>query len=293
MKNKKIAILGANSQIAKDLNELFDPNKFELFLFSRKSAKGHLNYSQFSNGFYDYIFNFIGYSDPKKIIENEDNLFDIWNYYDDLVINYLKKNINCKYFYISSGAIYQNFDRPPDKSPTFQFNLDKINELNKYNLAKLFIEIKHHQYPKLFIVNLRIFNYISSNLDIDLNFFITNIIRSIKNKESLVCSSKEFYRDFICADDVLNVFNTLKKYEHINSSFDIYSKSAVSNIELLRFLSKEFALHFQFDDNFKAINSTGYKKFYYSNNKKLKKYGYKPKFTSLECINNEFKKIFN
>lgn len=291
MKNK-IAIFGSTSHIASDFINILKKNKYDIDLYSRKISNNSYLYDQFPVKNYDYIFNFIGSSDPYKIKNETKNLFDIWKFYDDLVLRYLYKNTKCKYFFLSSGAVYGSFKTPPNND-IIKVNINNINSVNNYATGKLMLELFHKSHSNLSIINFRLFNYISEQIDFSQNFFINQIAKSIKNNEKLLCSDKLFYRDYCSINNLYNAFKALKDIDYLNNSFDIYSKSPVSNLDLLNFMQNKFGLKYELINDGKFIIATGEKLNYYSLNKVLEKYSFDPEFTSMENIDLVFRKIFN
>ncbi|MBT7036697.1 MAG: NAD(P)-dependent oxidoreductase, partial [Lentimicrobiaceae bacterium] len=118
----RIAIFGANSQIAKDLLLSFSKKKnyeFSLFVRNVGLLKKWINnknlnenyqvqeYSNFNNNQkYDLIINFVGVGDPVKAQNMGSDIFKITEQYDDMALDYVKCNKETKYIFLSSGAVY-------------------------------------------------------------------------------------------------------------------------------------------------------------------------------------------
>ena len=124
-----IAILGATSEIAKDLAlSISKADNHSLALFGRNSRdiedwlrstglEGKypvLHYDVFNDGFnFDAVINFVGIGDPIKALALGSSIFEISLHYDRLALSYIKSHPNCRYIYISSGAVYgKNFEAP-------------------------------------------------------------------------------------------------------------------------------------------------------------------------------------
>lgn len=103
----KIAILGATSQIAKDLIISFseDSTKLDVCMFSRSPEKvanqfkvlkkkidyPNLPYSDFNhNQQFDVILNFVGVGDPAQAKEMGAKIFEVTEHYDNLALKDLK-----------------------------------------------------------------------------------------------------------------------------------------------------------------------------------------------------------
>lgn len=287
-----LAILGANSLIGSDFVDHLNGNEFKLFLFSRIKNKDHLAYDKFNNNKYDVIINFIGAGDPKKIIKEKNTFFDTSNFYDDLIISYLRKNKKCKLISISSGSVLSNFNDPVNKISKTSLNLnDLYKESNSYALTKIYLEIKHRLLNDLNIIDLRVFNYVSCNLKTSSSFFVADIMKCLRDNEQLICSPNEFYRDYIGPKDFSEILKCIIFSKEKNNVFDAYSKEPISSHNLLSHLKQEFGLNYKFSDDFFHINATGSKSNYLSKNYSLSSLGYEPEFSSLESISMELKKF--
>ena len=118
----KIAILGATSEIAKDLILSFSAHdEHELVLFARrpKEVMQWLSIANLLNkhAIYDFesfhhvadldaILNFVGASDPSKAIVLGGSILETTETYDYLALEYLKENPKCKYIFMSLSLIH-------------------------------------------------------------------------------------------------------------------------------------------------------------------------------------------
>ena len=121
--NKRIAILGATSHIAKGLISNFAQNtECKLFLFARShkcieeflkenSLKGDIlikGFKDFHSYEYDVIINCVGLGVPNKLKGKTDLIFQLNEEFDNMVISYLDKHPRSRYINFSSGAVYGN-----------------------------------------------------------------------------------------------------------------------------------------------------------------------------------------
>lgn len=295
-----IAILGSTSLIAGDLiHHLIKDDIHKLFLFGRATSNKKQTkviplrpYSEFEKFDYDIVLNFVGAGDPSRIIEMDKSIMKITKEYDDLAINYIKKNINCKYFFISSGSVYNfDFKVPVNETSLTSVDINSINNNNYYGLAKLTSELTHRLLYELPIIDIRIFNYVSRNQSLKMRFFISDIVNALLNNSVLECSPLKFYRDYITSIDFYSLINVLINANVTNVSLDCYTKKPISNIELLEKLHSRFNLDYKFKSDKSALNATGLKINYFSQNKKAQSYGYKPRYTSLDGIETEISAI--
>ena len=297
----RIAIFGANSQIAKDLLLSFSKKKnyeFSLFVRNVGLLKKWINnknlnenyqvqeYSNFNNNQkYDLIINFVGIGDPAKVQEMGNNIFKITEKYDEMVLKYLKCNKETRYIFLSSGAVYGgDYKYPVNKDALATIDINNLAVTDWYAIAKLYAEAKHRSLPNLFIVDVRVFNYFSHTQSMNARFLITDIIHAIKNKEVFKTSSENIARDFITPPDFYNLIRTIIDFKPINIALDCYTKSPVSKFDLLNGLKSEIGLDYEVENGIDIVNATSIKSNYYSLNKAAKSINYNPENTSLEGI---------
>jgi len=309
-----VAILGATSEIAKDLlREWFSHSRdISLDLFARNFGKVNdflsenfietnanvFSVDEFSvtnkNTIYDAIINFIGVGDPSKAQAMASSIQDVTFYYDDLVIQYLKDNPGCKYIFLSSGAAYgSDYSEPASLDKKSCFDINHIHQSEKYGLAKFITEMKHRELQQYKIYDVRVFNYFSRNQNMDARFFITDLFRSIR--EDVVCevSPEPMVRDYLHPKDFCQIIDCLLDSDSINMAFDCYSLSPVDKVSLLNTLQEQFGLHWKFRDDTQIIRATGNKCNYYSENHALANIGYVPVHASLSGIIEEFDALLN
>ena len=306
----RIAILGANSQIAKDLLLSFSKKKkYEFSLFVRKAEllkkwinNKNLNknyqvqeYSNFNNNQkYDLIINFVGVGDPVKAQNMGSDIFKITEQYDDMALDYVKCNKETKYIFLSSGAVYGgDYEKPVNEKTVAMIDINNLGPTNWYTIAKLYAEAKHRSLSDLPIVDIRVFNYFSHRQNMDTRFLITDIARAIKNKEVFKTSPNNIVRDFITPPDLYNLIQVIIDFSPINTVLDCYTKSPISKFELLYELKNKFGLYYKIDKNIDMVNATGSKINYYSVNKVAEGIGYDPNNTSLEGVVREINFIRN
>ena len=305
-----IAILGSTSEIAKDIIYLFSKRtNYSLHLFSR-NKEYLINWSTLNNltskilcetyenfnykGNYNVIINFIGAGNPEKVKNISSTIIDITYEYDTLALNYLKNNPECKYIFISSGAVYgDNFEYPVNSNSKTILNNNKISNNDVYSIAKFHSEIRHRLLTDLGIVNVRIFNYFSRTMSLNSSYLITNILSSLLNKTKFLTNKENIARDYISAFDLYDLILNIILTNHINVTCDIYTKKHVKKLDLLDLLKTNYGLKYEILNNYEElINKETIKMNYYSNNKDAEKYfNYTPKFTSLENLNTEILKI--
>jgi hypothetical protein len=110
----RIAILGATSQIARDLIVSFSAAEDKhLHLFARRpdevtkwlasvGLSGRYpvdDFSEFSKQEFDAVINFVGVGNPAQAVAMGNSIFEVTLCYDELVLNYLKTHPACRYLF--------------------------------------------------------------------------------------------------------------------------------------------------------------------------------------------------
>lgn len=298
----KIAILGATSEIAKDMIWRFDlEGMHDLYLFSRSrqkveswAKKVNLKSSFVSLGLddfnlevaYDVLINFIGSGNPLKTAMIGSSIIEITKHYDDLALRYISKYKGCRYIFISSGAAYGSvFDKPVDENSLAIFPINNLGSSDWYGIAKFYAECRHRTMTDLSIIDLRIFNYFSSTQDMTSRYLMADIVKSIKSNQLFSTPKDNIYRDFVDPDDLFNLLNRLMHCEKIkNCSVDCFSKGPLNKLDLLEKLSLDFNFKYKLTDHLVISNSTGAKINYYSENYRARDFGFEPTMTSMESV---------
>jgi nucleoside-diphosphate-sugar epimerase len=303
-----IAIIGASSEIARDLILSFIKEKnIKLHLFARRPNEVNIwlnnfsiqeyclvdDFSAFGKQEFDVVINFVGVGNPAKASSLGASIFDITLKYDELVLNYLRDKPSCRYFFLSSGAAYgTNFDSPANFSTKASIDINNLKSQDWYGVAKLHAESRHRSLSNLSIIDIRVFNYFNHKQNMEAQFFIADIVRSIRDDKVLETSSDEMMRDYIGSDDFASLVKTLFNSSKSNDVIDTYSISPVSKFELLEIMKKKFNLTYAISNKKKFLNPTGEKINYFSTNRNAEKYGYVPSKTSIMLITEEVEKYF-
>jgi nucleoside-diphosphate-sugar epimerase len=305
----KIAILGASSQIAKDLIISFhEKTDFDCFLFSRNTSKVNANFNKEHNNIkyenllfdsfstndkYDLIINFVSIVNPNFAEMNESVIFEVAEKYDNIALNYLKEHPQTKYIFLSSGAVYgDSFDKPIDKSTLAKFDINSLKSKDWYSLSKLYLEAKHRSMQHFSIIDIRVFNYFSSSQNLTENYLIIDIVNSLLNKEVLITSSDNIIRDYITPPDFFNLIQKIITFGQLNVAFDCYTKAPVNKLELLTVLEREFSLTYNIKESTGKLDAGKLKLNYFSKNKLAEAIGYFPEYSSIEGVLKELNILF-
>jgi nucleoside-diphosphate-sugar epimerase len=297
----KVAIFGANSEIARDLilsNRAKGGHEFLLCthrpqlldhwlqtneMYSLCRVLDYANLVDISD--LDCIINFVGVGNPARLIELGKKIYDITIQYDNLAIDYIKVKPHCRYIYISSGVVYgTDFTRPAGIDTKAEFALNKIQIKDWYALSKIQCEFRHRSLDPLPIMDLRVFNYFSQNQNIEARYLITDIARAIRNDQKFQTSSVDIARDYIGPADFWKIINVMLMAPLQNTTVDCYSRSPVRKVELLQAMSTHFGLKYFLDDGVHGVDATGTKFNYFSTYSKAADLGYVPRYSALENV---------
>ena len=305
----QIAILGASSHISKGLIKLFLKNDNNLKLFVRDKTIFHewirfqdikknveiFHYDEFNNEMLlDLIINCIGVGDPQKLVNMGSSILEVTKIYDDLAIDFLEKNSNTKYIFFSSGAVYGNiFSSPANEHSSAMIDLNFQSSSDYYALAKLYSEARHRSLSHLDIVDFRIFNYISAELNIRDGFFISQVINALIDNTQFITNSTNIMRDFVGPEDLYSLIEIICQQKEINSSFDIYSKEPIDKFSILDFLQSSYGLSYKVKSQNDFEINKDFKENYYSTYHKAHTIGYSPLYTSIENIDQSIREIID
>lgn len=294
-----IAILGATSQIAKDLILSFSveadkrlhlfarrPDEVRQWLQSLELAARYLvdDFAAFAHQEFDAVINFVGVGNPAQAVAMGNTIFDVTLRFDELVLDYLKTHPNCRYLFLSSGAAYgSNFTEPANRDTPACIDLNHLKPQDWYGVAKLHAECRHRAHPDLAIIDIRVFNYFSHTQDISARFLITDILRAIQENTVLQTSSDFMVRDYLHPSDFYGLVTALLKAPAGNAAVDCYSLAPVDKPTLLATMQEKFGLRFEINQT-ASVNATGSKPHYYSQNQRAAEFGYQSTLTSLQGI---------
>ena len=305
----RIAILGATSQIARDLIVSFSGTKdIQLHLFARRpavvskwlvttglSGRYPVNeFAEFGRQEFDSVINFVGVGDPAQLLAMGNTIFDITLHFDEMVLDYLRTYPACRYLFMSSGSAYgSHFIEPAGRDTPANVPINALAPSDWYGVAKLHAECRHRARPELPIVDIRVFNYFSRTQDMSARFLITDILRAIRDKVVLKTSPDYIVRDFLHPSDFHRLVSALLFAPATNLAVDCYSKAPIDKPGLLLAMQETFGLRYEIGEASTAVNATGNKTHYYSLNKRAADFGYVPGFTSLDGILVEAAEVLN
>lgn len=298
---KQIALLGASSQIAKDLTRsMVKQGQAQLQLYVRDLTAAehwlqevglagqcalHL-YEQYGQHAHDAVINFVGVGDPQRAAQMGATIFGVTQQFDDMVLADLQRNPERRYIFLSSGAAYgSTFLEPAGPATKAAISINALQPQEYYSVAKLHAECKHRALANFSITDVRVFNYFSSTQDMAARFFITDILRAIRDGKTLHTSPDYMVRDFLHPQDFHQLVDCILKAPPQNSAIDCYTRAPVDKPTLLAAMQEHFGLQYELVGAASTIvNATGAKPHYYSLNRQAANFGYLPAYSSLEGI---------
>ena len=304
----RIAILGATSQIAKDLVQSFAANcSHDLVLFARRPGAvtqwladvglvdryAVANFASFdADQHFDAILNFVGMGNPAQAAAMGASIFDVTLQYDEMALSYVRQHSTCRYIFLSSGAAYgSSFDTPVDGDTEARVPINKIQPQDWYGVAKLHAECRHRSLASLPIVDIRVFNYFSHTQDMSARFLITDMLRAIRDGAVLKTSSDYIVRDYLHPSDFHDLVSAILYAPAANEVVDCYSRAPIDKPNLLAAMKEKFGLQYDISSASVSVNATGSKPYYYSLNTRAADFGYRPSLTSLEGIVKEMRAV--
>lgn len=298
----RIAFLGANSQIARDLIRSLAPEPdIELELFVRRPAElaGWLSrvlpnrryaaadYGSFGrDGGYDAIVNFVGSGNPAHTAALGAGIFDVTQQFDELALTYLREHPGCRYVFFSSGAAYGgDFASPAGDETLAKIPLNDLQPSDWYGAAKLLAECRHRALAPLAIVDLRVFNYFSHTQDIGTRFLISDMLRAILSGETLQTSNENIVRDYLGPQDMSRLLRAVLAAPPLNVPIDCYTQAPVDKMTMLAAMHERFGLQYELIGAPTGFTATGNKKNYYSTSRRARQlFQYTPAASALEVV---------
>lgn len=293
----RIAILGASSQIARDLIcSLARGGTDELLLYVRDRdacaawlARHGLSfpvfgYADYGREAHDAVLNFVGVGDPQRAARMGADIFELTREFDELALAGLRAAPGRRYLFLSSGAAYcAPFEQPATRASRAAVPLNDLTPADYYGVAKLYAECRHRALPDLAITDLRVFNYISPTQDLAARFFLTDVLRAVRDGTVLQTGPGYMVRDYLHPDDFHRLVRCVLDAPPANRALDCYSLAPIDKPALLELMQERFGLRYALAEA-AGINATGAKPHYYSLDRSAAELGYQPRLTSADGI---------
>ena len=285
-----VAILGASSQLARDLARAMAPH-YTLQLYARGAIAGAevLPYSEYGKHAHDAVINFVGVGDPARAAAMGASIFDITSEFDNLALAGLDAHPQRKYIFLSSGAAYGHaFHQPVGEHSLAAVPINALAPQDWYGAAKLYAECRHRARPGNAITDLRVFNYFSRTQNLDARFFVTDMLRALRDGTVMKTSPDPMVRDYLHPLDFFQLVDCVLRGDAGNRAIDCYSRAPVDKTALLEAMAGSFGLRYEIVPGMAApVNATGAKPHYYSQQRLAATLGYQPAYASIDTVISE------
>lgn len=280
----RIAILGSNGHVANNLFRSFRDNKDFVYQFSRELIEDPFDYNSMYNvrsynvfdGYtYDAIINCVGFGNPALIEKAGSEIFRVTEKYDNMCLDYLQEHPSTKYVYISSGVVN-----------------NKIDTSNLYQLSKIYTEAKHRALIKLNIIDIRLYSFFTRFSNLEDSFFMSQLLKSIRDKTEFVTDESIMWRDYINPKDLYSLIQLCLQEDQINGWFNTFSLKPVEKFEILEYFQNNYNLHVKFIPKHTGFSSSNDSSYFAKGTDGVKQ-GYKPTYTSIDTIKEESEFLLN
>lgn len=217
------------------------------WLMNRALEARVLDISAFPVGEFELIINAIGDGAPGRIKAAGTGILETTEYFDRICLDYLDRNPNCAYVFLSTGRVYgDDYERAqrPDPHP---LELARFTDAQFYPLAKRKAELRHRDLTRKHIADIRIFGYLSDEINLHDDFLVSQILRTIIDDDVFVTTPSDFVRDYIGPDDLIELIARLLEAGVPNNEYDICSAGPTTKFEMLETLAKNFGLRYTID----------------------------------------------
>ncbi len=282
-----IAIMGANSHIAKGLMHFGAEAGYVIVPFSRSTG----GYHEFLDGRYDVVINCVG---PGIIKDNYADWFTLAEKYDNLALQYLLEvNPEALYIHFSSGKVYGD-SGPATTQTRLQIDPNNVPRSQYLSITKLYAEAKHRVFDHLNIVDIRVFAYFSRWANLEENFFMSLAAKSLLENKTLVTDNTDVYREYLGPQDLFELVRLSILKKKLNIAIDAFTLKPVSKMDVLNRLKEEFNLDYRVDDTITIPNASGFKDKYYTTcTNATSLLGYKPTMTSEDTVVSEMRRLLD
>ena len=244
LKNKRILVTGGNGYLGTFLVKALEKENANVFVASRNAE---LLYNHFTVDITDFdaIHKVVQEIQPDVVFHLAANISRSRDFaiYNDMAkvnvtgtLNVLQalQNLDAHFIFTSSSEIYGNNTSPFNENqlpkPVSPYSLSKVN-------AEMLIQTYCLNHNKKF-TNLRIFNFYGEHMPED--FFIPQMINSLKREEDFLMTKGEQTRDFLYVDDVVQaLLLTPKNTNSYNETMNVCSGKGTKLNELAAAVNKK------------------------------------------------------
>lgn len=232
--NKRVLVTGGNGYLGTNLVNSLKESGADIFIIDKKINEGKNEYciditdknevEKVINEIKpQLIFHLAALLNRERDFSNHEMITKV-NYNGTINLLLALKDINYDNFiFTSTSEVYGS-----NKAP---FNEEMIpNPASPYSMSKLFAEIAIRTFSDIHNKNytiLRLFNFFGKNMP--KNFFIPQLINSLKHETSFKMTKGQQKRDFLHINDVINaIILTINNENANNETFNICSGKAIT-----------------------------------------------------------------
>jgi nucleoside-diphosphate-sugar epimerase len=237
----KFALAGGTSPLAKDLADALLLNGHEVQVFSRTSKHPKvLAYPDLKTRSFDAIVNLIGGHtanigalEVSQILALSEHLVDV------------AKERSTPLIHLSSGSVLGPMNSPASiQTPRFAGN-----PTSKYQELKIKMEQLHEGKRNLLAVSdLRLFSFAGANFLRQSDYFLSKLIKSAVDGNSIKISGLDFLRDFSGPHELASAIESAA-ISQFSGVANLFSEKPVSRSEILRLFADEFGVNFDYLDS--------------------------------------------
>lgn len=250
----KLALFGISGQIAQSIVPLLQ-ERFDVIGYARDPVASKkltsldieiLPYSELERHQFYGIINAAGPGDPATHRKLGKKIFQVTDELDLIALEYLNKNPETNYIYLSTGAVESFFSVTHS---SYQLPSPFPESGNWYAFSKLFCEFRHRSMPHLKIWDLRIFGYFSRYMSLDSGFLLAEVTRCLLKGEVLQTSEHDFERDYIDEFILARAITSLLDHRPSNQAINLLTSSPINKFDMLEYFSAQYGL------KYKIVNS--------------------------------------
>ncbi len=250
----RLSILGATGQIGRSLTRLW-ASRHSLTLLARKLDQAAKFLVQaglkadvrpveaLPDTPADLIVNAAGAGVPGQIRRQGFAMLEVTAQLDALCVAAQQRNPGAGYVFLSTGAIYgRNYHAARESDPMLPLPLTGSADHVAYPLAKRLAELRHRGLADAPIADIRIFGYVSSDIDLDSDFLVAQMLRAARAGKPFATRPDDVPRDFIDADSLGSFIDHWHSQGRPNGAYDVLSAAPTSKHRLLDALAEAVGL---------------------------------------------------
>jgi hypothetical protein len=183
---------------------------------------------------YDIIINCVGTGTPKSTAEAGNSIIETTFLVDQAVLSHMNtaKGKDTMYVYLSSGVADERFF---DMSP--------------YAVSKVATEMIHRSHADKWIIDLRIYSYLSEYIDLDSGYLITEMIKCVLEGRTFYCENKDIVRNYTGTYAISNLILNEYSGGKYNRAIASHDYGDISMTELLHIFKYRYDLDVMFNIN--------------------------------------------